>query len=97
MTHPRSRASRLQQIPLNNRMPKAASGPKRRGFTLIETIVTVGLIAVLAAFVVPSVIEQGRAERWIHGRDIQRNQRTGGRDSDQWPDRQAGGGGQCRH
>src|SRR3954463_10947333 len=33
--------------------------PKRRnGFTLIETVVTVGLLAVLAAFVVPSVIRK---------------------------------------
>lgn len=30
----------------------------RRGFTLVETIVTVGLIAVLAAFVVPTVIQK---------------------------------------
>jgi prepilin-type N-terminal cleavage/methylation domain-containing protein len=33
--------------------------PRRcRGFTLVETIVTVGLLAVLAAFVVPSVIRK---------------------------------------
>jgi prepilin-type N-terminal cleavage/methylation domain-containing protein len=33
--------------------------PRRRGgFTLIETIVTVGLLAVLAAFVVPTVIQK---------------------------------------
>ena len=31
---------------------------RRGGFTLIETIVTVGLIAVLAAFVIPSVIQK---------------------------------------
>src|SRR6476661_5244652 len=31
------------------------------GFTLIETIVTVGLIAVLAAFVVPSVLRKADA------------------------------------
>jgi len=38
-------------------MPR--SGQKRaRGFTLIETIVTVGLLAVLASFVVPSVIRK---------------------------------------
>ena len=33
----------------------------RPGFTLIETIVTVGLLAVLAAFVVPSVIRKADA------------------------------------
>src|SRR5215208_3539041 len=33
----------------------------RRGFTLIETVVTVGLIAVLAAFVVPSVLRKADA------------------------------------
>jgi len=33
--------------------------PRRRGgFTLVETIVTVGLLAVLAAFVVPTVIQK---------------------------------------
>src|ERR1041384_5156930 len=30
----------------------------RAGFTLVETVVTVGLLAVLAAFVVPSVIRK---------------------------------------
>jgi prepilin-type N-terminal cleavage/methylation domain-containing protein len=36
--------------------------PQRRGgFTLIETIVTVGLLAVLAAFVVPTVIQKAGA------------------------------------
>lgn len=30
----------------------------RRGFTLIETIVTVGLISVLAAFIIPTVIQK---------------------------------------
>jgi prepilin-type N-terminal cleavage/methylation domain-containing protein len=30
----------------------------RRGFTLVETIVTVGLLAVLASFVIPSVIRK---------------------------------------
>ena len=33
----------------------------RRGFTLVETVVTVGLLAVLAAFVVPSVIRKADA------------------------------------
>lgn len=34
---------------------------KRAGFTLIETIVTVGLLAVLAAFVIPTVIQKAGA------------------------------------
>src|SRR3954466_15257159 len=34
---------------------------RRNGFTLVETIVTVGLLAVLAAFVVPSVIQKAGA------------------------------------
>lgn len=34
---------------------------RRSGFTLIETVVTVGLLAVLAAFVVPSVIQKAGA------------------------------------
>jgi prepilin-type N-terminal cleavage/methylation domain-containing protein len=33
----------------------------RRGFTLVETIVTVGLLAVLASFVVPSVMRKADA------------------------------------
>jgi prepilin-type N-terminal cleavage/methylation domain-containing protein len=33
----------------------------KRGFTLIETVVTVGLLAVLASFVVPSVIRKADA------------------------------------
>src|SRR3954468_17351749 len=33
----------------------------RKGFTLVETVVTVGLLAVLAAFVVPSVIRKADA------------------------------------
>lgn len=34
------------------------SARRRAGFTLIETIVTVGLIAVIAAFVIPTVIQK---------------------------------------
>jgi prepilin-type N-terminal cleavage/methylation domain-containing protein len=38
------------------------NAPRRRGgFTLIETIVTVGLLAVLAAFVIPTVIQKAGA------------------------------------
>lgn len=44
-------------------MMSRSSGMARRrsGFTLIETVVTVGLIAVLAAFVVPSVMKKADA------------------------------------
>src|SRR3954468_1121085 len=39
-----------------------AKAPRRRdGFTLVETIVTLGLLAVLAAFVVPTVIQKAGA------------------------------------
>jgi len=34
---------------------------RRSGFTLIETIVTVGLLAVIAAFVIPTVIQKASA------------------------------------
>jgi prepilin-type N-terminal cleavage/methylation domain-containing protein len=34
---------------------------RRLGFTLVETLVTVGLLAVLAAFVIPTVIQKGQA------------------------------------
>ena len=39
-------------------MTPTHSARSRSGFTLIETIVTVGLIAVIAAFVVPTVIQK---------------------------------------
>jgi prepilin-type N-terminal cleavage/methylation domain-containing protein len=38
-----------------------AAARRRAGFTLIETIVTVGLIAVLAAFVIPTVVQKAQA------------------------------------
>src|ERR1043165_5280047 len=34
---------------------------RRSGFTLVETIVTLGLLAVLAAFVVPTVVQKAGA------------------------------------
>src|SRR5438477_11836324 len=45
----------------NRTMNPAQQLRRRRGFTLIETIVTVGLLAVLAAFVVPTVIQKAGA------------------------------------
>src|SRR5439155_1509637 len=42
-------------------MKKAGLACRRAGFTLIETIVTVGLLSVLAAFVIPSVIQKSSA------------------------------------
>jgi prepilin-type N-terminal cleavage/methylation domain-containing protein len=39
----------------------ASLSTRRAGFTLVETVVTVGLLAVLAAFVVPSVIRKADA------------------------------------
>jgi prepilin-type N-terminal cleavage/methylation domain-containing protein len=39
-------------------MKSSTSVASRRGFTLIETVVTVGLIAVLAAFVIPTVLQK---------------------------------------
>jgi prepilin-type N-terminal cleavage/methylation domain-containing protein len=37
------------------------SARRRPGFTLVETLVTVGLLAVLAAFVIPNVIQKAQA------------------------------------
>src|SRR3954470_15730891 len=42
-------------------MKKIGLARPRAGFTLIETIVTVGLLSVLAAFVIPSVIQKSSA------------------------------------
>ena len=42
-------------------MTSEGSSRRRGGFTLIETIVTVGLLAVLAAFVIPTVIQKAGA------------------------------------
>ena len=42
-------------------MSRPSTSSRPRGFTLVETVVTVGLLAVLAAFVVPSVIRKADA------------------------------------
>src|SRR3954468_3560039 len=39
-------------------MRSAFRARRRAGFTLVETIVTVGLLAVIAAFVIPTVIQK---------------------------------------
>jgi prepilin-type N-terminal cleavage/methylation domain-containing protein len=39
-------------------LPPFLGKRRGKGFTLIETVVTVGLLAVLAAFVIPSVIRK---------------------------------------
>jgi prepilin-type N-terminal cleavage/methylation domain-containing protein len=40
------------------RVPRARRGERPDGFTLLETIVTIGLIAVVAAFVIPTVVQR---------------------------------------
>jgi prepilin-type N-terminal cleavage/methylation domain-containing protein len=40
------------------RVPRARRGERTDGFTLVETIVTIGLIAVVAAFVIPTVVQR---------------------------------------
>ena len=40
------------------RVPRTRRGERADGFTLIETIVTIGLIAAIAAFVIPTVVRQ---------------------------------------
>ena len=40
------------------RVPRARHGERPDGFTLLETIVTIGLIAVVAAFVIPTVVQR---------------------------------------
>jgi prepilin-type N-terminal cleavage/methylation domain-containing protein len=42
-------------------MQAAYTARRRAGFTLIETIVTVGLLAVIASFVIPTVIQKAGA------------------------------------
>jgi prepilin-type N-terminal cleavage/methylation domain-containing protein len=39
------------------RVPRTRRGERADGFTLVETIVTIGLIAVIAAFVIPTVVQ----------------------------------------
>ena len=43
------------------RVPRTRRGERADGFTLIETIVTIGLIAVIAAFVIPTVVRQAES------------------------------------
>lgn len=40
------------------RVPRARRGERTDGFTLVETILTIGLIAVVAAFVIPTVVQR---------------------------------------
>ena len=40
------------------RVPRTRRGERTDGFTLVESIVTVGLIAVVAAFVIPTVVRR---------------------------------------
>ncbi|HEY4304054.1 MAG TPA: type II secretion system protein [Gemmatimonadaceae bacterium] len=40
------------------RVPRSRRGERTDGFTLVETIVTIGLIAVVAAFVIPNVVQR---------------------------------------
>lgn len=40
------------------RAPRSRQGERADGFTLVETIVTIGLIAVIAAFVIPTVVQK---------------------------------------
>jgi prepilin-type N-terminal cleavage/methylation domain-containing protein len=52
------------------RVPRTRRGERADGFTLVETIVTIGLIAVIAAFVIPTVVqkaESGHALRPQYG------------------------------
>jgi prepilin-type N-terminal cleavage/methylation domain-containing protein len=40
------------------RVPRSRRGERTDGFTLVETIATIGLIAVIASFVIPSVVQK---------------------------------------
>ena len=56
------RVSTLIQARMTKPKNRARVRARRRaGFTLIETIVTVGLLAVLAAFVIPTVVQKAGA------------------------------------
>lgn len=43
------------------RVPRSRRGERTDGFTLVETIVTIGLIAAIAAFVIPTVVQKAGA------------------------------------
>ena len=40
------------------RVPRTRRGERADGFTLVETIVAIGLIAVIATFVIPTVVQR---------------------------------------
>ena len=43
------------------------TGRMKRGFTLIETVVTVGIVAAMAAVVFGAMAKDNARERWLYG------------------------------